>query len=82
MTTFAGLLPLMFEQSRGSKFMIPMAISLGWGVVFATVITLILVPVNTLILDDLKRLFRAYWRWQTNAEKTPERAEADPVASN
>ena len=30
MTTFAGLLPLMFEQSRGSKFMIPMAISLGW----------------------------------------------------
>ena len=82
MTTFAGLLPLMFEQSRGSKFMIPMAISLGWGVVFATVITLILVPVNTLILDDTKRLFQAYWRWQTNAEKTPEKVEAEPVASN
>jgi hypothetical protein len=56
----------MFEQSRGSKFMIPMAISLGWGVVFATVITLILVPINTLILDDLKRGFRVYWRWQWN----------------
>ncbi len=66
MTTFAGLLPLMFEQSQGSKFMIPMAISLGWGVVFATVITLILVPINTLILDDLKRAFRAYWNWQVN----------------
>jgi len=84
MTTFAGLLPLMFEQSRGSKFMISMAISLGWGVVFATVITLILVPVNTLILDDLKRLFRAYWRWQTNTEKAPEpeRVDAESVASN
>jgi len=66
MTTFAGLLPLMLEQSQGSKFMIPMAISLGWGVVFATVITLILVPINTLILDDLKRAFRAYWSWQLN----------------
>jgi len=43
-----------------------MAISLGWGVVFATVITLILVPINTLILDDLKRGFRVYWRWQWN----------------
>ena len=54
------------------------------GVVFATVITLILVPVNTLILDDHERLFRAYWRWQTNAEKAPEpeRVEAEPVASN
>ena len=39
--------------------MIPMVISLGWDVVFATVITLILVLFNTLILGDLKRLFRA-----------------------
>lgn len=67
LTTFAGLLPLMFEQSQGSKFMIPMAISLGWGVVFATVITLILVPINALILDDFKKMFRTYWRWQVNA---------------
>ena len=84
MTAFVGLLPLMFEQRSGPKFIIPMAISLGWGVVFATVITLILVLVNTLILDDLKRLFRAYWRWLTNTEKPPEpkRLDEEPVASN
>ncbi|MCB1120822.1 MAG: efflux RND transporter permease subunit [Verrucomicrobiae bacterium] len=71
-TTFAGLLPLMFNQSTQARTMIPMAISLGWGVLFATVITLILVPVNTLILDDLKRIFQAYWRWQTNSKVEPE----------
>ena len=51
--------------------MIPMAISLGWDVVFATVITLILVLFNTLILGDLKRLFRARLRWLTNMENPP-----------
>ena len=76
LTTFAGLLPLMFAQSPQSKFMIPMAISLGWGVVFATVITLFLVPVNSLILNDLKRGCRAYWRWQVNGpSKTSESRE-------
>lgn len=69
LTTFAGLLPLMFEQSPQAKFMIPMAISLGWGVLFATFITLILVPVNTLILDDMKRCLSAYWRWQIGADE-------------
>lgn len=70
-TTFAGLLPLMFNQSTQSRTMIPMAISLGWGVLFATFITLILVPVNTLILDDFSRMFKAYWRWQTGKSKDP-----------
>ena len=68
LTTFAGLLPLMFEQSPQAKFMTPMAISLGWGVLFATFITLILIPVNTLILDDMRRGFGAYWRWQTGSK--------------
>lgn len=66
LTTFAGLFPLMLEQSPQAKFMIPMAISLGWGVVFATAITLFLVPVNSMILDDITRAFKAYWRWQLN----------------
>ena len=47
------------RTEKGTESMIPMAISLGWDVVFATVITLILVLFNTLILGDLKRLFRA-----------------------
>ena len=60
----------MFEQSRQARYMIPMAISLAWGVLFATVITLLLVPVNTLILEDIKRGLKRYWRWQTNTSAT------------
>jgi len=52
-TTFAGLMPLMLIDNPATSFIVPMAISLGWGVVFATVITLFLVPSLVLILDDL-----------------------------
>ena len=75
LTTFSGLLPLMFEQSRQAQFMIPMAISLAWGVLFATFITLLLVPVNTMILEDIKRGFKAYWRWQTDAGSSGTKSE-------
>ncbi len=54
LTTFFGLLPLMFDPSRQSAFLIPMAVSLGWGIVFATTITLLLVPTITLIFDDIR----------------------------
>ena len=57
LTTFCGLAPLMLEDSPTASFLIPMAISLGWGILFATTITLILVPVLVLIYDDLKRAF-------------------------
>ncbi|MCP4707560.1 MAG: efflux RND transporter permease subunit, partial [Planctomycetes bacterium] len=56
-TTFAGLTPLMLERSLQARFMIPMAISLAFGVIFATVISLILVPVSYLILEDIKHAF-------------------------
>lgn len=55
-TTFAGLTPLLFEKSTQAQFLKPMAISLGFGVLFATIITLFLVPMNYLIIEDLKRL--------------------------
>ncbi len=57
LTTFFGLLPLMFDPQPSSSFLIPMAISLGWGIIFATAISLILIPVLVLITDDLKQLF-------------------------
>ena len=57
-TTFVGLMPLIFEKSTQAQFLIPMAISLGFGVLYATFITLLLIPVNTLILDDLSRFTR------------------------
>ena len=57
-TTFAGLYPLIMLESTQAQFLIPMAISLGYGVLFATCITLILVPINYMILEDIKQLFR------------------------
>jgi len=58
-TTFGGLSPMIFETSRQARFLIPMAISLGFGVLFATFITLALVPSIYLIIEDLKQLFKA-----------------------
>ncbi len=57
LTTFAGLLPLIFEKSTQAQFLIPMGVSLGFGILFATFITLLLVPVNYRLLDDLHRWF-------------------------
>jgi len=56
LTTFAGLMPLIFEQSTQAQFLIPMAVSLGFGILFATFITLLLVPVAYLILEDIRHL--------------------------
>ena len=58
LTTFAGLAPLMVNQSFQAAFLVPMAVSLAFGVLFATFITLALVPVAYLILDDAKRAMR------------------------
>ena len=57
LTTFFGLMPLIFETSTQAQFLIPMAVSLGYGILFATLVTLILIPVNYLVLEDIKRLF-------------------------
>jgi multidrug efflux pump subunit AcrB len=56
MTTFGGLAPMIFETSRQAKFLIPMAVSLGYGIVFATVVVLFLIPCLYLILEDLRSL--------------------------
>jgi multidrug efflux pump subunit AcrB len=60
LTTFGGLAPMIFETSRQARFMIPMALSLGFGIVFATVITLALVPCLYLIVEDIRRLSSQY----------------------
>ena len=54
LTTFIGLLPLMFEESLQAQFLIPMAISLGFGSLFAMFVTLIMIPTNILIAEDIK----------------------------
>jgi multidrug efflux pump subunit AcrB len=58
LTTFGGLAPMIFETSRQARFLIPMAISLGYGLLFATMITLLLVPSLYMIVEDVKGLRR------------------------
>ncbi|TNF33346.1 MAG: efflux RND transporter permease subunit [Gammaproteobacteria bacterium] len=55
LTTFAGLTPLMLERSVQAQFLIPMAVSLAFGVMFATVVSLVLVPASYYILEDIKK---------------------------
>ena len=57
LTTFLGLAPMIFESSVQARFLIPMAISLGFGILFATFIILLIVPSLFLIVADLKRFF-------------------------
>ena len=56
MTTFFGLVPMIFETSRQARFLIPMAISLGFGILFSTLIILVMVPALYIILEDFKGL--------------------------
>jgi multidrug efflux pump subunit AcrB len=56
LTTFGGLTPLLMEKSLQAQFLIPMAISLAYGIVFATFITLVMVPAVYMITEDLKEL--------------------------
>jgi multidrug efflux pump subunit AcrB len=60
LTTFGGLTPMIFETSRQARFLIPMAVSLGFGILFATLITLLLVPCLYLIVEDLRQLLYVF----------------------
>ena len=68
-TTFLGVFPMILETSKEARFLIPMAISLGVGVIFSAVITLFIVPSNYLILDDFKRLGRKIFRSHEDEEE-------------
>jgi multidrug efflux pump subunit AcrB len=56
LTTFLGMSPMIFEKSMQAQFLIPMAVSLAFGLVFATVVTLVIVPVAYLAVEDVRRL--------------------------
>jgi len=56
LTTVGGLTPIILETSPQARNLIPMAISLGFGIIFATPIILVIVPSLYLILEDLKKL--------------------------
>jgi len=61
LTTFFGLAPMIVETSMQARFLIPMALSLGFGVLFATFIILLLVPSLYLIVQDVKEKVLAGW---------------------
>ncbi|MFT7526969.1 MAG: multidrug efflux pump subunit AcrB/ribosome modulation factor, partial [Arenicella sp.] len=73
LTTFVGLAPLISETSVQAQFLIPMAVSLAFGVVFATLISLLLVPATYLMMVE----------WQTTLlrlfKQTPKGSSEDPV---
>ena len=62
-TTFVGLLPLMLDRSLQAQFLIPMAVSLAYGVLFATAITLYLIPCTFLFGEDLIGILSRFGRW-------------------
>ena len=66
-TTFVGLVPIMLETSVQAQFLIPMVVSLSFGVMFATGVTLVLVPALYLLGDDIGKLFGSLTRRGSNA---------------
>ncbi|MCP3669794.1 MAG: efflux RND transporter permease subunit [Gammaproteobacteria bacterium] len=70
LTTFMGLMPLLFEQSTQAQFLVPMAVSLGFGVLFATFITLLLVPVNYMLVENGREAYRRFVNGGQMSSKT------------
>lgn len=60
LTTFVGIAPMMFETSMQAKFLVPMAVSLGFGILFSTFLTLVLIPALYMVLDDFKHIFQRF----------------------
>jgi multidrug efflux pump subunit AcrB len=74
LTTFFGLAPILLERSVQAMEIVPMAISLAFGIVFATVITLLLVPCLYMILADMNR----WWPAKENLESEINSAVINP----
>ena len=79
LTTFGGLLPMIFETSRQARFLIPMALSLGYGILFATAITLLLAPSLYMVVEDVWNAM-AYVLGRKTTPGTRSSAEAESGA--
>lgn len=78
-TTFAGVLPIMFETSLQAAFVIPMAVALGFAVLYATLVTLILVPCLYVILLDLRGPF-SYIKRTVSKRKASSNTSSDTLS--
>lgn len=70
LTTFVGLVPIILERSLQAQIVIPMATSLAFGILFSTVVTLILVPLLYIILDDVSRSSSRFFNWWWQPKKS------------
>jgi multidrug efflux pump subunit AcrB len=70
-TTFAGLLPLIFDRSLQAQFLIPMAVSLAFGILFATIITLYLIPCAYLAAEEIRAHLGKAWTWWRHPSGKP-----------
>jgi multidrug efflux pump subunit AcrB len=77
LTTAAGLMPIMLESSMQAQFVIPMAISLSFGIIFATVITLFLIPSLYMLREDLGSLMSDAKDLLLNKDPNPAGSPAD-----
>jgi multidrug efflux pump subunit AcrB len=75
-TTFAGLVPILFDRSLQAQFLIPMAASLAFGILFATFITLYLIPSAYLAAEEIRTQFGRFMAWYLQ----PFRREREPAA--
>ncbi len=82
LTTFVGLVPLMFDPSLQAQLLIPMAVSLAFGILFATAITLFLIPATYVAAEDIRGHLARSWSWYKRPfrpgldENLPARAES------
>ena len=82
LTTFVGLTPLLLERSVSAQFLIPMAISLAFGVAFATVVTLFAVPSAYIVLEDLKSMLRRMLGRDEPTDSGGDRADVRSIGSS
>jgi multidrug efflux pump subunit AcrB len=81
LTTFAGLFPLIIDDSIQNQMLVPMAVSLGFGLLFATAITLYLIPSAYLVAEEVVAVLKRGWQWYRAPFIPHEDApEKDPVA--
>ena len=78
-TTVAGLYPLIMETSFQAQFLIPMAISVAYGVLFGTIIILFYFPALILYFNDIRRA--RWWLWR-GGQDAPSKIEVEPVTKN
>ena len=76
-TTFIGLVPIMLETSMQAKMVIPMAVSLAFGVLFATVVTLVMIPSLYLVIEDIKNMIKRKKQKSASADN----AQSEPATA-